>query len=360
MGICEEMTMTSWDGLALDGKLDLPEAGRPRALICFVNGSGPNTCDDHREGGGLCFDFYGLLADYFTQGGAAFFRTATRGVTPAAEPPFFCAVDEEAYRTYLPQNVVRDMEDWLRLLSADPRLAGAPVWLLGWSEGTILAPLVARRGAVRVDGLLLAGYANDGLWDILHWQETGGAAMLFYRRHFDADGDGRVSRAEFEGGPEAIRAWLRDQEGVGFDDLDADGDGFIDKADLAALEAEPYAQILAAIRRGDDGWLGEHYPVRLTSGWFLAHRELLPNSQVLPGLDLPIHIFQGVWDGSTPVEGACAIRERFGALGKTNLTVGIYDQEDHNLGVAEWAAGGGPARAVEDMLRAVLAGSGLL
>lgn len=349
------MVLQSWDGLTLDGKLDLPE-GRILGLVFFVNGSGPNTCDNHREAGGVAFDFYGLLADWFTQHGVAFFRTATRGVRPGREPPFFCTVEEEAYRTYLPDNVVRDVEDWLRQLSTHPGLGSAPVWLLGWSEGTILAPLVAEGGRVRVDGLLLAGYANDNLWDILDWQERGASGLRFYCRYFDTDGDGRVSRAEFLADPHGLRPWLKETQGVDFDDLDRDGDGFLTREDLEGLEAENYAGILAAIERGDDGWLKEHYPVRLTSGWFRAHRGLRPNREVLPGLTLPIHIFQGVWDGSTPVEGAYAIEARFRALGRENLTVHIYDGADHNLGVAEWALGGTPPRALEDMRDAVLGG----
>ena len=48
----------------------------------------------------------------------------------------------------------------------------------------------------------------------------------------------------------------------------------------------------------------------------MDHRTLAPNSETLPTLDLPIHIFHGVYDGNTPVEGVYDVQSRFEALGK--------------------------------------------
>ena len=196
--VTELMEIEAYDGYALQGKLDLPASGSADKLVLFVNGSGPNTYDNHRLMGEIEFNYYDVFAEQLTQRGIAFFRMSTRGVTPGETPPLYAEIDEEAYKTYIPSNTVRDVESAVTALKADARLKDARVYLLGWSEGTAIAPLVAQRAQVPVDGLLLAGYMNERMEDVLNWQQTGGSSMVFYRQYFDYDGDGVVSKEEFE------------------------------------------------------------------------------------------------------------------------------------------------------------------
>ena len=103
-----------------------------------------------------------------------------------------------------------------------------------------------------------------------------------------------------------------------------DGDGALTAADFAAMLAPGYEALLAAIARGDDAWLAENYAVRLTCAWFAGHEALAPNREVLPTLDIPIHILHGVSDANAPVEGVYEIEAAFAALGKTNLDARTY------------------------------------
>ena len=57
----------------------------------------------------------------------------------------------------MPENSIRDAETVVRALREDERLANCPLTLLGWSEGTMIAPQVAARGNVKVDELVLCG-----------------------------------------------------------------------------------------------------------------------------------------------------------------------------------------------------------
>ena len=342
------LTAAARDGVVLSGKLDLPAGSGPvEKLVLFISGSGPNTCDDRRRFGETEVCYFDLFARQLGTRGAAFFRWNTRGVAPDPEPPLFYRVDEAVYQTYLPDACVGDIGTWLAVLRQEPRLEKAEVWLLGWSEGTILAPLAALRFPGQVAGLALCGYCNDRLDEILEWQQTGGSSMVFYRTWFDTDGDGAVSRAEFEADPwGAARDAL---PGVEFEALDLDGDGLLTRADLAALLAPEWEALRRAIDRGDDGWLAGHYDVRLTSAWFRAHRQLPPNRETLPRLELPICIFHGGADASCPVEGALAIRDSFARMGRGNLTVKIYPGYDHDLRYTQYPVTGTMSRAFEDL-----------
>ena len=325
--VTERLTIPSFDAYPLEGKLDLPAGQEADALVVFVNGSGPNTYDNHREINGIPFRYYDLFAERLTRQGTAFFRASTRGAYPGGDAPLFTEVNDAEYQTYLPETSVRDTEAIVTALKADPRLKNARVYLLGWSEGTMIAPKVAQRGNVQVDALLLAGYCNGTMDEALEWQQSGTSSILLYSQYFDYDGDGAVSEAEFV----EDRYQIKDQLGSEFAALDADGNGVLTVDDFALL-SEPFRrEMLSAIDRRDDQWLKENYSVQLTSGWFLAHRAFQPNREMLAELDLPIHIFHGTADLNVSVQGVYDIEAAFKALGKTNLTAHIFPDMDHDL-----------------------------
>lgn len=345
-GTTEVITLTSPDGLGLVGKLDLPAETPVGRLVVFVNGSGPNTYDNQRDkGDGTLFNFYDLLAQELTQRGIGFFRHSTRGCSPGTEPPFYCAINWEEYRTYYPETSASDLEQWIDHLRRDVRCRDAEVLLLGWSEGTMIAPMVALRGRVPLAGLLLAGYAHRKIEEILEWQQRGHGELVFYCQYFDLDGDGVITREEFERDPQGVGKAL----GVSFEELDMNGDGRLTLEDFTLKNAQSHRDILRAIEAWDDQWLRENYPVPLTAKWFHEHRRLPPNRETLPRLELPIHIFQGALDANTPVEDACHIREVFARQGKTNLTVHLYPDAGHNLNYEQWLYGGGLPQELQDL-----------
>lgn len=322
----EIITVTAHDGLKFDGKLRMPEGDAAEKVVIFVNGSGPNTYDNKRSTGEAVFNYHDLFAEQFTKEGIAYFTYNTRGVSLGDEAPSYTEIDEEAYQTYLPGNQVKDVEEIIRLLKADSRLENAKVILLGWSEGTMIAPQVALRGEVPVDALFLAGYCNETMADILEWQLTGGSGMLTVNAYLDGDGDGTVTKEEYDADPFQVAAQLG-----AFEEMDINGDNTIDITDFTELLKEIHDETFRAFDGGDDEWLKENYGVRLTSAWFQEHRKLAPNRETLPQLSLPIYIFQGTLDANVPVEQARDIAEAFQADGKTNLQLQEFEMHDHDL-----------------------------
>lgn len=350
-GTVEVRTIPSFDAYPLEGRLYLPSDQSPRALVIYVNGSGPNTNQNTRQlSADATFSYFDLVASGFNEVGAAFLSYSTRGVTASDTPPFYHTVDPQAYQTYLPEHSVQDVAAIVRTLRTDSRLHDCPIYLLGWSEGTMIAPKVAQ--LVPVDGLLLAGYVNGTMQQVLDWQQTGGSSMVTYCLYFDADGDGRVSQAEYENDRYGVRPALG-LEQVAFSELDADGDGQLTASDFAALLAPSRQALYDAITHSDDAWLAKNYPVRLTSAWFHAHSHFTPNRDMLTELDLPIVIFQGQADANVPVQDTLDIQAQFTALGKDNLTVHLYPNTDHDLNFASYLSTGVWPQAWRDLFSAV-------
>ena len=329
----EIIEIKSFDGYTFKGKLTLPEGAQsvPK-LVVFVNGSGANTYDNRRPG----FVYFDFFANEFTKRDAAFFSYSTRGCDIGEEPPMFVDINEEEYKKYLPLNTVEDVYHMIAALKQNERLKDCKVYLLGASEGTIVAPLVAEKYPDMVDGLLLTGYANLNMKDILIWQNTGGPSMVWYRAHFETDEQGRVSKKAYQADPnDVISTRLQN---LTFENIDFNNDGYISEEDFAPHGKQMFGytldELTSAIERQDDEWLRGNYgggKIPLTSGWFLQHFDLRSNMEVLPALDLPIHIFHGVLDQNVDVREVYKIHETFQALGKTNLTINVFEKHNHDL-----------------------------
>ncbi len=113
-------------------------------------------------------------------------------------PPTYDLVDREKYKKVLPHTEVADIETVLRYLQADKRLKKVPITLLAWSEGTILAGMLADNKKNNIRALFLAGYAHENLSDIIKWQFSGESSMININKYFDTNHDGVVSRTEYE------------------------------------------------------------------------------------------------------------------------------------------------------------------
>ncbi len=325
----EVLKIRSFDGCTLSGKLDFPTgASSVSTLVIFVPGTGPNTYDNHRLIGNQEFNYYDLFAQELGKRQIAFFRYNTRGVEAGDKPPMYNSVNMEEYKKYTPENQAKDIEVMVTELKKNEKLKNAKVVLLGWSEGTIIAPLVAERKIVDISSLMLAGYCNEKMQDIIEWQLSGASSMIFYCRYFDTDSDGTISKQEFCADPYGVAKEALG--GVLFEQLDADGDGSLTDADFAIILAERKKQVMDAISKKDDEWIWNNY-FQITSEWLAGHAQLEANRDMLLKLDIPVNIFHGVYDQNVPLQGVYDIYDSCRVNGKTNLKAFVFDQHDHDL-----------------------------
>ncbi len=329
----EILKIKSFDDYTLTGKLDLPvNAAEVSTLVIFVPGTGPNTYDNHRLIGDKEFNYYDLFARELGKKQVGFFRYNTRGVEMGTQPPMYDTINKEAYRKYTPENQVKDIEVMITELKKKDALKKAKVVLLGWSEGTIIAPLVAERKNVEIDSLMLAGYSNEKMQDTIEWQLSGDSSMIFYCRYFDTNFDGAISKKEYLKDPAGIVDSLGGSE---FEELDGNKDKKLTSADFAILLANHKNKVLDSIAKGDDEWLWNNY-FQITSEWLAGHAKLEANKDRLLKLTVPVNIFHGVYDQNVPLQGVYDIYEAYRGKNKTNLKAFVFDQHDHDLNYIQY------------------------
>lgn len=330
----EILKINSFDGYTLTGKLDLPvNATEVSTLVIFVPGTGPNTYDNHRLISGKEFNYYDLFAQELGKRQVGFFRYNTRGVDIGTEPPMYDTIDKKEYRKYTPENQAKDIEIMITELKKKEALKNAKVVLLGWSEGTIIAPLVAERNNVEISSLMLSGYCNVKMKDIIEWQLSGDSSMIFYCRYFDTNFDGVISQKEFLADPnKLVDSTLG---GVKFEQLDTNGDKKLTSSDFAAILADQRNKVLDSIAKGDDEWLWNNY-FQITSEWLSGHAELEANKDKLLKLTIPVNIFHGVYDQNVPLQGTYDIYEACRGKNMTNVKAFVFNQHDHDMNYLEY------------------------
>ena len=317
------------------GRLSLPSVGFKNVLVVDVPGSGPHTYENRRRIGRTtevrCHD---LFAAEFARRGVAYFSYNTR-YTEVDEntPPTFDRVDKAQFWTITPAEKTQDLENIIRHLRKDPRLARCRVLLLGWSEGSIIASLVAERRQVPIDGLFLAGVPADDAYSTILWQHSGEASMINLRKFFDTDKDGHITRTEYESGDPRARARVGNKT---FDDLDVNQDAVLTADDFRLILKPRLQQILSAVERQDDDWIWTNF-FRVGARWISQHREVEPNRTRIPRLDLPVFLFHGTDDANCPVQGVIDIGNRARERGRTNIRTFIVPDHDHSLEFVSWA-----------------------
>jgi Dipeptidyl aminopeptidases/acylaminoacyl-peptidases len=324
----EILHIKSFDGYTLTGKLDLPEgASNVSTLVIFVPGTGPNTYDNKRQIGKTEFNYYDLFAQELAKRQVGFFRYNTRGVEEGSEPPTYDTINQEEYKKYTPENQAQDIEAMVTELKKDEKLKNAKIVLLGWSEGTIIAPLVAERNNVEISSLMLAGYCNVKMQDIIEWQLSGEASMIFYCQYFDTNLDGIVTKKEFEADPYGV---VKSVLGVKFTDVDINKDNKLTSADFYSILAKSRENVLNAIAQNDGDWIWNNY-FHVTTEWLSGHAKLDANKDRLLKLNIPVNIFHGVSDQNVPVQGVFNIFDSYRVNGKTNLKAFVYVANNHDL-----------------------------
>ena len=304
------------DGTPLEAKLTVPAGVTgPVPVVFNLHGAGPRNYDhaiQYRDPNGQLqiYRYYDFHSRELARRGLAFFRMSKRGcsVEPSGRP----LVERSVFSKATPTVLLDDYEKGLDALRHRKEIDASRVVLYGSSEGTRLAPQLARRSPQGIVGIVLASYQSDNQHNTVVWQNTVGPWRSIQKLIPTAADDGTLTRAEYDA---AVKEAASIAKRLPFASIDPDADGVVTAADMARLVRPRLDAILKAVEERNDDFIWQQL-LNLSSGYLLDGWDGDPTSAMLLKLNIPVAIFHGEVDGTTRVEGVRETAAAFQAAGK--------------------------------------------
>lgn len=338
-----EIPFTSYDGYEMFGKLTIPisvrGSGGSYPVVIYVQTAEGMTVDMKRQKSrSETFNYFDIYREKLPAMGVAFFSYEGRGIRMGDKPPRYETINWDIYNTSTLENKVRDVLSAVQIVKKQPGIDASRIFLMGASEGTLLAAEAAARSRFRpqIRGLILYGVLTSNMKDNFRYIVTGGA-FLSWIKFFDTDKDGKISKQEFEADPHNYRE--KALKNAPFDALDKDRDGFFTVEELIMLSSRLRDLRDAADTKNYevlDEWARTSAAVSTPKDWFKDHFAHQSIWAFLSKLNIAVGVFQGDDDAMVPVEGVRQLEEQAKKAGKSKMEFHYFSSLDHSLNIIEY------------------------
>jgi pimeloyl-ACP methyl ester carboxylesterase len=332
-----EIPFTSYDGYEMFGKLTIPTSGGSHPVVLYVQTAEGMTVDMKRQKGrGETFNYFDLYREKLPEMNVAFFSYEGRGIRMGDKPPRYEKIDWDIYNTSTLENKVRDVMSAVQVVKKQPGINASQIFLMGASEGTLLAAEAAARMPKQIKGLILYGVLTSNMRDNFRYIVTSGA-FLPWIKNFDTDKDGKISKQEFDADPVKYREKVL--KNAPFEALDKNSDGFFTVEDLVLLSS-PLRNLRDAVDTENyevlNQWAKTSAGVSTPKDWFKDHFAHQPIWTFLSTLNIAVGVFQGAGDAMVPIAGVRKLEEQAKKAGKSKMEFHYFDNLDHSLDILEY------------------------
>jgi pimeloyl-ACP methyl ester carboxylesterase len=341
----KEISFTSYDNYEMFGKLVMPgstmQEERPQyPVVIYVQTAQGMTVDmEMPDGRGGTLAYFDIYREKLPEMGIAFFSYEGRGIRTGSEllRNLYAEINWDIYNTSTLDNKVRDIVSAVQVIRQQPEIDTSRIYLMGASEGTLLATEAARMPD-EIAGLILYSVLPTTMRETFKYIMSDGL-FLKYRGFFDTDADGKISQEEFEADPKKFRETLL--KNAAFEEFDRDEDGIF-TSDEMALVTKHY---LDAVDTDDyeilDHWAKTMALVSTPENWFRDHFAHQPIWAFFAQLDMPIGVFHGMADPFTSVEGVKVLEQQAQKAGKPHMQFHYFEDQGHDLGIGMYLYAGG-------------------
>ena len=179
------------NGIKTNAQLTYPAIGKgPFPAVLLIHGSGAND-----KNGTLGFVHkygpkpptpYWQIAQYLSERGFAVLRYDKRGVGANL------TVNQNVWGNATVNDLKTDAEKALKVLATQPEVDSKRLSLIGHSEGTMIAPIIAIDNPTKVKNIILMGTVAHNLRDLLHYQVVS-VPETYARQVLDKNHTGLIS-----------------------------------------------------------------------------------------------------------------------------------------------------------------------
>jgi len=326
-----DVPFTSHDGYEMFGKLTIPASAPPRLLVIYVQTAEGMTVDMKRPNGrGGTFNYFDLYREKLPELGVAFFGYEGRGIRMGDKPPRYEKIEPDVYNSSTLENKARDVLSAARAVRKQAGMSDVRIFLMGASEGTLLAADAAARAPKEISGLILYGVMSSTMRDMFKYIVADGG-FLTYLKFFDTDHDGKISKVEFEADPNKFREQVF--RNAAFETFDVNKDGFFAADDLRILTKSLSDAVDSDNFEVLDRWAKTSAGVTTPKDWFKDHFAHQPIWDFLSKLNIPVGLFQGIADANVPVDGVRKLEDLARTTEKTNMEFHYFENLGHTLGI---------------------------
>ena len=332
-----EIPFTSYDRYEMFGKLTIPTSAGTHPVVIYVQTAEGMTVDMKRQKSrSETFNYFDLYCKKLPEMNVAFFSYEGRGIRMGDKPPRYETINWDIYNTSTLENKVRDVMTAVQLIRKQPGIDTSRIFLMGASEGTLLAAEAAARMPKQIRGLILYGVLTANMRENFRYIVTDGS-FVSWRGNFDTDKDGKISKQEFEADPSKFRERVLKNEP--FKTFDMNGDGFFTVEELIMLSA-PIRKLRDAVDTENfevlNEWARTSAAMSTPKDWFkdqFAHQTIWT---FLAKVNIAIGCFQGGADAMVPIDGVRKLEEQAKKAGKSKMEFHYFENLDHSLNVGEY------------------------
>ena len=332
-----EIPFTSYDGHAMFGKLTIPTSSGSHPVVIYVQTAEGMTVDMKRQKTrDANFNYFDLYREKLPEMNVAFFSYEGRGIRMGDKPPRYETIDWDIYNTSRLENKARDVLSALQVVRKQPGINTSRVFLMGASEGTLLASEAAANSHGQVRGLILYGVLSTNMRENFKYIVTDGS-FLPWKIYFDTNKDGKVSKQEYEADPRKYRERVLKNEP--FDSFDQNHDGFFTVEEMVMVFSR-LRELVDAVDKENytvlDEWAKASGAVATPKDWFKDHFAHQPIWTFLSKLNIPIGFFQGDADPYASPANVRKLEVLARKAGKTKMEFHYFENLDHSLNIIEY------------------------
>ncbi|MCB9073734.1 MAG: alpha/beta hydrolase [Bdellovibrionaceae bacterium] len=306
-------TFTADDGLLIRGKITYPTSSRSQKYpaVLFLHGSGPLDMNLWLPGSvtadGKPHKMFEVIAHEIGSTKYVTYRYNKRGVTdqPNDVAPL---IDKSIYATGDVKQLISDAKSAIAMLRADPMVDPNKIILLGLSEGTALAPMIADQDK-NIAALVLMSTMGRNLKDILYYQFVQ-RNIDTVRKYVDEDKNDVISESEAQKHPELA---------LPLTEIDKNHDNLMS---ISEIESVLLLQYYTDIEKNLSG------PYK---NWYQQHFDAQPNYLTIGAFKGPILFLQGEIDAQTPLSDVLLATNYLQQIGNSNHRLITYPGLGHGF-----------------------------